>query len=46
VQKLEHRGMHNVPEKDADVHQDDYYSNTKHAVHEGYADAEDVDQEE
>ena len=39
--------MYDVPEKDADVHQDDYYSDTESAVHEGdeYV-AADVDQEE
>ena len=47
VQKFKHRGIYDVPKKDADIHQDDYYSDTERAVHEGdeYV-AADVDQEE
>ena len=47
VQKFEHRGIYDVPEKDGDVHQDDYCSDTERAVHEGdeYA-ADDVHQHE
>ena len=46
VQKFEHRGIYDVPEKDGDVHQDDYCSDTERAVHEGdeYA-ADDVHQQ-
>ena len=29
-------GIYDVPEKDEDVHQDDYCFDTEHAVHEGY----------
>jgi len=47
VQKFEHRGIYDVPEKDGDVHQDDYCSDTERAMHEGdeYA-ADDVHQHE
>ena len=47
MQKFEHRGIYDVPEKDGDVHQDDYCSDTERAVHEGdeYA-ADDVHQHE
>ena len=47
VQKFEHRGIYDVPEKDGDVHQDDYCSDMERAVHEGdkYA-ADDVHQHE
>ncbi|CAO2175834.1 unnamed protein product [Urochloa humidicola] len=47
VQKFEHRDMYNVPEWDADVvvHQDKYYSDTKHVMHEGAAD-DDMNQEQ
>ena len=47
VQKFEHRGIYDVPEKNGDVHQDDYCFDTEHAVHEGdeYA-ADDVHQHE
>jgi hypothetical protein len=38
--------MYNVPEKDADIHQDDYCTDTERAVCEGDAEAEDVHQEE
>ena len=47
MQKFEHRGIYDVPEKDGDVHQDDYCSDTERAVHGGdeYA-ADDVHQHE
>jgi len=47
VQKIEHRGIYDVPEKDGDVHQDNYYFDTEHVVHKGaeYA-ADDVHQKE
>ena len=47
MQKFEHKGIYDVPEKDGDVHQDDYCSYTERAVHEGdeYA-ADDVHQHE
>ena len=47
MQKFEHRGIYDVPEKDGDVHQDDYCSDTERAMHEGdeYA-ADDVHQHE
>ena len=35
VQKFEHMGIYDVPEKDGDVHQDDYCFDTERAVHEG-----------
>ena len=36
-----------MPEKDGDVHQDDYFFDTEHAVHEGYEyAADDVHQHE
>src|SRR6185312_13469620 len=35
VQKFEHKGIYDVPEKDGNVHQDDYCSDTERAVHEG-----------
>ena len=35
MQKFEHRGIYDVPEKDVYLHQDDYCSDTERAVHEG-----------
>ena len=47
MQKFEHRGIYDVPEKDRDVHQDDYCSDTERAVHKGYEyAADDVRQHE
>ena len=47
VQKFEHRGIYDVPEKDGDVHQDYYCFDTEHAVHKGYEyAADDVHQHE
>ena len=47
MQKFEYKGIYDVPEKNGDVHQEDYCSDTKRAVHEGdeYA-ADDVHQHE
>ena len=47
MQKFEYRGIYDVPEKDGDVHQDNYYFDTEHVVHKGaeYA-ADDVHQKE
>jgi len=40
-------GIYDVPEKDRDVHQDDYCSDTERAVHKGYEyAADDVHQHE
>ena len=36
MQKFEHKGIYDVPEKDGDVHQDYYCFDTERAVHEGY----------
>ena len=47
MQKFEHRGIYDVPRKDGDIQQDDYYSDTDRAMHEGdeYA-TDDVHQHE
>ena len=47
VQKFEHGGIYDVPEKDRDIHQDDYYSDTERTMHKGYEyAADDVHQHE